>query len=631
MLFPTDYILQEGIERIKVDLRKYIDARNELTKRYQRLIEIADSLEHEPLVNDVRTSCNMLSEDVFKVVVVGEFSRGKSTFINALLGKKLLPAKTNPTTTTINRITYGDSPRYLLHFRQQEDVQEISEEKFKSIVAVEAEGDDEDAQQAYKNALQELGNIAYTELRYPLEFTRGGVELIDTPGTNDLDQAREEITLRFIPQADAAIMLLSAEQILARSEMDFLRERILKSDISKIFFVVNFKDRLADPADGERILNLAREQLQGLVNQPRLFLVSSRGALNWRRAEAGEVFKGKVPKTFEETGFPSLERVLSDYLIEERASTKLFKYEQRLARYVRCCQSESIALKRRCLGVEVRKLEEELISLRPKLERARQRSHKAFENLRSYLQLETGSLTSDYQRGLKNISMQVQKAMHSYDGPLDVEAVAHGLEVITAPLQQKHDGYMNQKVQECLANAFESVQQKLKEIFQTEQLITNRALVAVDEHNNLPILLDINAVDMSEVHILGGGMIIGGLILAVNAPFIAIPAAFFGGKYLMQHFEAYQRADFRTKVSAQLRSRYDEIIPQQAEQFQKKLHGQFRSLCDSVEELIDQQLLSQQQRLESILQEKNIAQYNDDAERKHLDELDRELAGLVRL
>ena len=227
--------------------------------------------------------------------------------------------------------------------------------------------------------------------------------------------------------------------------------------------------------------------------------------------------------------------------------------------------------------------------------------------------------------------MQVQKAMHSYDGPLDVEAVAHGLEVITAPLQQKHDGDMNQKVQECLANAFESVQQKLKEIFQTEQLISNRALVAVDEHNNLPILLDINAVDMSEVHIMGGGMIIGGLILAVNAPFIAIPAAFFGGKYLMQHFEAYQRADFRTKVSAQLRSRYDEIIPQQAEQFQKKLQGQFRSLCDSVEELIDQQLLSQQQRLESILQEKNIAQYNDDAERKHLDELDRELAGLVRL
>ena len=624
------YANKERSVGLKVDLRKYVDARNELAGRYQRLIEIAESMEHERLANDVRTSYNLLREDGFKVVVVGEFSRGKSTFINALLGQKVLPAKTNPTTTTINRIVYGDSPRYLLHFRQQEDIQEISEEKFKSIVAIEASGDDEEAQQVYQQALQELGNIAYTELRYPLELTRGGVELIDTPGTNDLDQAREEITLRFIPQADAAVMLLSAEQILARSEMDFLRERILKSDICKIFFVVNFKDRLTDPVDGERILNLAREQLQGLVAQPRLFLVSARGALNWRRAMGGEVFKGKVPETFEETGFPNLEQVLADYLVEERASTKLLKYEQRLTRYAQCCKDEAVTLRRRCLGVEVRELEQELTLLRPKLERARQRSHQVFDNLRSRLQLETGSLTSEYQRGLKNISIQVQKTMHSYNGPLDVEAVAHGLEAVTAPLQQEHDRYMNQKVQECLTKAFISVQQKLKEIFKTEQLSSRHELVAIDEHNDLPMSLDINAIDMSEVEIMGGGMLIGGLILAMNAPFIAIPAAFFGGKYLMQRFEAYKMADFRTKVSSQLRSRYDEIIPLQADQFRKKLQGQFQSLCESVEEMIDHQLVSQRQRLEAVLQEKNVAQRNDDVERGRLDELDRELAGLTR-
>ena len=190
-----------------MDLGKYIAARNELVERYQRMIDIAKSLGHKRLAADAKNSCDLLCEDGFKIVVVGEFSRGKSTFINALLGKKILPAKTNPTTTTINRITYGDTPRYFLHFRQSEDVQEISEEKFKSIVAIEADGDDEEAQQAYKQALKELGNIAYTELRYPLELTKGGVVLIDTPGTNDLDQAREEITMRFIPEADAAIML----------------------------------------------------------------------------------------------------------------------------------------------------------------------------------------------------------------------------------------------------------------------------------------------------------------------------------------------------------------------------------------------------------------------------------------
>ena len=90
-------------------------------------------------------------------------------------------------------------------------------------------------------------------------------------------------------------------------------------------------------------------------------------------------------------------------------------------------------------------------------------------------------------------------------------------------------------------------------------------------------------------------------------------------------------ADFRTKVSSQLRSRYDEIIPLQAEQFRKKLQGQFQSLCERVEEMIDHQLLSQQQSLEAVLQEKNVAQRNDDVERGRLDELDRELTGLTRV
>ena len=614
-----------------MDLGKYIAARNELVERYQRMIDIAKSLGHKRLAADAKNSCDLLCEDGFKIVVVGEFSRGKSTFINALLGKKILPAKTNPTTTTINRITYGDTPRYFLHFRQSEDVQEISEEKFKSIVAIEADGDDEEAQQAYKQALKELGNIAYTELRYPLELTKGGVVLIDTPGTNDLDQAREEITMRFIPEADAAIMLLSAEQILARSEMDFLKNRILENDISKIFFVVNFKDRLTDPADGERILKLAEEQLSDLIPHPRLFLVSSRYALNWRRAENGEVFKGKVPKTFEETGFATLEEAMADYLLKEPASIRLHKYEQRLDSYAQACRKESIELRRRCMGMEVRELEKKLEILHPRLECARQRSHRVFDNLRSRLNLETGSLTSDYQRGLKNISIQVQKTMHSYDGPLDVEAVAQALEAITAPLQQDHDQYMNQQVQECLNNAFTSVQQKLKEIFKTERLTAHHELVVAKEQKNLPMSVDIDAIDMSEVQFMGGGMILGGLILAVNAPFIAIPAAFFGGKYLMQRFEAYQRADFRTKVSAQLRSRYDEIIPMQADQFREKLKKQFQSLCESVEEMIDHQLVSQEQRLEAILQEKNAAQHNDDMERRRLNELDKELVGLARL
>lgn len=107
----------KGLE-YEMDLKKYEIARDALVMRYHRLGEIAKELDDDALKNETDDNCSMLMEDGFKVVVVGEFSRGKSTFINALLGKRILPAKTNPTTTTINRISYGETPRYLLHFRQ---------------------------------------------------------------------------------------------------------------------------------------------------------------------------------------------------------------------------------------------------------------------------------------------------------------------------------------------------------------------------------------------------------------------------------------------------------------------------------------------------------------------------------
>lgn len=613
-----------------MDLKKYETARDALVGKYHKLREIAEELDDEALKHEADDNCSMLLEDRFKVVVVGEFSRGKSTFINALLGKRILPAKTNPTTTTINRIRYGETPRYLLHFRQQKEAKEISEEQFKSIVAVETNGDDEEAKAAYQAALEKLGNIAYIELHYPLDLTRGGVELIDTPGTNDIDQAREEITLRFIPEADAAIMLLSAEQILARSEMVFLRERIKKNDISKVFFVVNFKDRLDDPAaDGGRILRLAREQLKDIVPNPRLFLVSSRGALNWRRAEQGETFKGHVPESFEETGFPELEDALSAYLLQERTRTKLDKYEKRLSRLADTCRKESVSFRRSRLGTAAQELEQELDRLRPRLERARQRSHRVFDNLRSRLQLETESLTGDYQRGLKHISLEVQQAMHRYDGSLDVEEVTHMLEAVTAPLQQEHDTYMNQQVQTCLAKALDDTKKKLKKIFQTEQLSTQRQLAVVNDHANSPTQMELNEVDLSDANFLGGGMLIGGVLFAIHAPFIAIPAAFFGGNYLMRRFEDYRLADFKTKISMQLRSRYDKIIPQQAGGFQRELQQQFHSLSDIIEGMIEQQLQAMEDRLTSVLQEKQTAQRNDDTERQRLDALDRELQQLA--
>lgn len=177
-----------------MDIRGFLDKRAEMDRCYTGLGEIADSLGAAELAGQLSQARQILVQDTFNMVVVGEFSRGKSTFINALLGSRVLPMATRPTTTMINRIAYGDEKRITLHFRDSEEKQILTEEEFKEITAVDdVEEASEQELSQYQERIAEIGRIAYAQLEYPLELCQGGIELIDTPGTNDLDQVREEI------------------------------------------------------------------------------------------------------------------------------------------------------------------------------------------------------------------------------------------------------------------------------------------------------------------------------------------------------------------------------------------------------------------------------------------------------
>ena len=617
-----------------MNIEEYTTQRKQLADWYDQLIVLAKKLNNDMAADQLVGSRELLMKDNFKIVVVGEFSRGKSTFINAMLGKPILPAKTNPTTTIINRISYGDSPLCTLHYRDSDKTKEISMEEFKAIIAVEFMEDSEEELQKKEGAIAELGRIAHAELRYPLDICKNGIELIDTPGTNDLDQVREEITFRFIPEADAAVMLLSAEQILARSELDFLKERILKNDIQKVFFAVNFKDRLDNHEDGERICNLAREQLKEFVDTPRIFLVSSRDALKRRRADKGETVKGSVVDTLEETGFVDFEAALSDYLMQEKLRSKLDKYSMRLLHLADRLIDQSIGLRRRSLGQSSADIEKQIQQLRPQLDRARNNSHRVFEQLKFSLSMAVEEITSTYRRGLERISRQAVMAIYSYNGELQGEAVARELEALTAPLQQENELTMDRTINERLNLEIAGVREKLQNIFKTENLSVHRELAIIDNNANVPkTVITIDDISHDEVHLISGGLIFGGLLLAVHAPFIAIPAAVFGGKYFIRQFENYRRADFSTKVSAQIRQRYEQIIPQQTEGLRRHLEGRFHSFSDRVEGMLDKQLASIEERLEQLLRDKQLVAMDEQQERDTLDGMESEIKiiqGLIK-
>lgn len=208
-------------------------------------------------------------DDLFMLVVVGEFNAGKSAFINALLGRKVLAEGVTPTTMRIDILRYGPV----------EERTVIDEDQHIHTLPIEA-----------------LSEIS----------------IVDTPGTNAVIRRHEVLTSEFVPRSDLVLFITSADRPFTESERAFL-ERI-RDWGKKVVIVVNKLDILETPEDLAQIKEFVRENAHMLLGiTPEIFAVSARAAL---RAKQGE------PALWEASRFEPLERFIYDTL-DERGRIRL--------------------------------------------------------------------------------------------------------------------------------------------------------------------------------------------------------------------------------------------------------------------------------------------------------------------
>lgn len=275
----------------------------------------------EPALQErVASARDRLRKERLNILVIGEFSRGKSTFINALAGEPILPSKVNPTTATINVLAGGvpRSGRIEYHDGSFRDFE---------LPAVQA---NKFLDQIVTTTNVEVNRIRTVHLRVAGRLERLLVDIIDTPGVNDLDQAREEITFSYLRNADAAVLLLDAQQPLSDSERTFLKEKVFGNDVHRVLFVINKIDEVltgGTPEDIPRILDYVRKRLGDMlgVEAPRVFAVSAKNALRAR-------FKGEPdpgPTSFEE-----FEQALIAFAAEQAREGRLLAHVERLSMLV---------------------------------------------------------------------------------------------------------------------------------------------------------------------------------------------------------------------------------------------------------------------------------------------------------
>lgn len=600
-----------------MDISKFIEIKKRIHVLLSQIEDVCRKLDIPEEIENIQKIIADLEKVSFQIVVVGEFSRGKSMFINALIGKRILPSSTKPTTTIINRIVYGDAFRIKLFFREPQGSNRlISEDEFRKIVAPEEpiEGDEE-SQREYREKVEYVSNIEYARIEYPFLMCKDGIEIVDTPGTNDIDYRREEITYKFIPNSDAAIFLLSANQPLAESEKLFLRDRILAQDIQKIFFVINFKDRLNSFEDEQKVIQHVRKGLRDLIDEPKVFLVSAKEALNYRRMLNGEANVKVKMKDFESTGFPELERALSDFLVYERSKVKLSKPVQRGIKKCEELIKHKVDVERAALDQKMTDLEAKIKKLRPEIQKFKKFSSDLISKFVSSMEVSYSFVEEQLKIKLEGVARAAVKCIDEYSGELTYQAVARAVENSVAPLQTELQESISKMQKEVIQSELERINRVLgynwdklgdyiierlkSEVSKVQfeialpDLTDKQGLLVIEENNRTFIDYD---ASFKKKYASSYFIYIIAEIIAKIAGFVEI---------FINNIMGYgnKRQEILDMLRIKVDQRYRGAIPGVLKTYRKQWNDTVKSLTKSLEKEIDSRIKSTEQQFNNLLRQ----------------------------
>ncbi|WP_162515388.1 dynamin family protein [Paenibacillus pinistramenti] len=219
---------RDKIDNVKQVLTEHLDYARQVTDR------LAVHLDMKNEMQDLEQLHANLVKGRFEIIVVGEFSTGKSTFINALIGRKVLPSKAQPTTATVNYIRhYSENPN-----RSEEAVVFFEDGRSERVPFDQLE--QYVTEMSTKFSVVE--EIKHVDLYVDSAYLEDGVVIVDTPGMQSLHKKHDEITRKQIAVSNASIFLFNINHAATRTEFIFISD--IQKSLDRIFFVANRCDEV---------------------------------------------------------------------------------------------------------------------------------------------------------------------------------------------------------------------------------------------------------------------------------------------------------------------------------------------------------------------------------------------------
>jgi len=291
-------------------LRGYTLAKQEVAASVRAAKQLFQTLGAAEAAGRCQELLVQLAEDRFNLAVVGQFKRGKSTLMNAVIGRDLLPTGLLPLTSAITTLCYGPRERLLLRRKGWEWEQEAPLAQLPDFITERG------------NPGNEKG-LVEARVELPVPFLRRGLHFIDTPGIGSARHENTATTYGFLPQMAAVIFVTSVEAPLSEAEERFLLD--LRGQVRQLFVVVNKLDMLGD-AEREEVLSYIHAQVKRLPGREniRIYPLSARVGLaaKLNHDQAGIYRSGLLP----------FEQALTAFLAEAQGRTFLVSILDRALR-----------------------------------------------------------------------------------------------------------------------------------------------------------------------------------------------------------------------------------------------------------------------------------------------------------
>ncbi len=272
----------------------------------------------------------------FHIVVMGQFKRGKTTFVNSLLGAEVLPVSVIPLTSINTVLRYGDQVVAEVHFLDG-SIKKVGVEDIADFVTERS------------NPENRLG-VKRVEVFYPSPYLKDGVCLVDTPGTGSIFAHNDEMALSYLSYSDAVIFMLSSDPPISVTELNFLHE--IRRFVRKIFFVQNKIDYL-DPREMEESLSFNTQVIAEALEEESVDIIP----VSAKQALAAQLNRDE--ELLASSRLPSFISRLEDFLMREKGVILLSSVLKNLDKAI-CEEMAGAELEISLLDQPVKDLEEKI-------------------------------------------------------------------------------------------------------------------------------------------------------------------------------------------------------------------------------------------------------------------------------